>query len=105
MAGGFFNEVYEAVKAIPYGKVATYGDIAKLAGRPGFAKQVGWALHSNPDPKTIPCHKVVDRFGNLAPAFAFGGKERQKLLLEKDGVAVSDEFTVDLKIYRISLFK
>lgn len=67
----FFQEVYRIIKRIPYGKVATYGQIAMLAGNSRMARQVGWALHKNPDPENIPCHRVVNRSGGLTPAFAF----------------------------------
>jgi methylated-DNA-protein-cysteine methyltransferase-like protein len=82
----FFEKVYEVVKQIPYGKVLTYGDIAKIIGSPKASRQVGWALHSNPDPEHIPCYRVVDRFGRVSKAFAFGGENRQRQLLEQEGV-------------------
>ncbi|MBQ9480918.1 MAG: MGMT family protein, partial [Clostridia bacterium] len=62
---------------------------------------VGNALHANPEPGVIPCHRVVNRNGCLAPAFAFGGREIQKQLLESEGVEVSDDFTVDMEKYCI----
>ncbi|RBQ00139.1 MGMT family protein [Bifidobacterium xylocopae] len=82
----FFEQVYEVVKRIPYGAVATYGQVAALAGRPRSARYVGYALHSNPAPGVVPCHRVVFRDGSLAPGFAFGGPERQRALLESEGV-------------------
>lgn len=94
----FFERVYEAVKKIPEGRVATYGQIACMAGSPRAARQVGYALHVNPQPFVIPCHRVVNRFGRLAPAFAFGGEEVQAALLEAEGVCVADGF-VDLEKY------
>ena len=88
MEKGLFNQrVYEVVRRIPKGKVATYGQVAALAGAPRNARFVGYALHSNPEPDVIPCHRVVFRDGSLAPGFAFGGPERQRLLLEEEGVA------------------
>ena len=95
----FYDVVYEQVKKIPKGKVATYGQIAFLCGSPRASRAVGYALHFNPDPYSIPCSRVVNRFGGLAPAFAFGGREVQKALLENDGVFVRDDFTVDLEKY------
>lgn len=95
----FFDRVYNAVKRIPKGKVATYGMIAAMSGNPRAARVVGTALHRNPEPGVIPCHRVVNRFGGLAPEFAFGGKEVQRQLLENEGVAVSDDFTVALSVY------
>lgn len=69
----FFEQVYEIVKQIPKGSVATYGQIAFLMGRPHAAKFVGFALHTNPQPLVVPCHRVVNRQGYLAKAFVFGG--------------------------------
>ena len=96
-----FQAIYEAVKSIPRGKVATYGQIAAMVGHPRAARLVGNALHANPEPGVIPCHRVVNRKGCLAPAFAFGGREIQKQLLESEGVEVSDDFTVDMEKYCI----
>ena len=69
-----FEKIYEVVKSIPEGKVATYGQVALLAGNPRWARVVGYALHVNPEPGTIPCHRVVNREGKVAPGFAFGGE-------------------------------
>ena len=96
----FFEEVYQVVKAIPEGKVATYGQIARLLGSPRSSRAVGYALHVNPTPIVIPCHRVVNRFGGLAPAFAFGGREVQADLLAKEGVEVDENFVVDLAKYQ-----
>ncbi len=82
----FFENVYEIVKKIPYGMVMTYGDIAEILGNRRMARQVGWALHVNPSPNTIPCYRVVNRFGEVSSAFAFGGANVQKQLLEEEGV-------------------
>lgn len=95
----FFENVYEAVQLIPRGKVATYGQIARMIGAPRSSRAVGYALHANPRPGVIPCHRVVNREGRLAPAFAFGGPEIQAQLLESEGVEVSEDFTVDLGKY------
>lgn len=87
MEKGLFSSVFMRwCGAIPKGKVATYGQVAALAGAPRNARFVGYALHSNPEPGVIPCHRVVFRDGSLAPGFAFGGSERQRLLLEEEGV-------------------
>ncbi len=94
-----FELIYEQVKKIPRGKVATYGQIAMLAGNPRWARAVGYALHANPDPESIPCYRVLNRFGGLAPAFAFGGAEKQAELLRADGIEVRDDGTVDLETY------
>ena len=95
----FFGQVYEYVKRVPRGKVVTYGQVAAALGAPRSARQVGWALHVNPEPGVIPCHRVVNREGRLAPAFAFGGEEVQASLLETEGVCVR-EGCVDLQIYQ-----
>ena len=71
----YYDTVYEIVKRIPRGKVATYGQIAAISGSPKASRAVGYALHFNPTPGVIPCHRVVNRNGGLAPAFAFGGIE------------------------------
>ena len=94
---GFFQRVYETVKTIPRGKVATYGQIARLCGNPRMSRQVGWALHVNPGPYVTPCHRVVNRNGRLAPAFAFGGQDVQKKLLTDEGVSFVDEYVVDME--------
>ena len=93
-----FDDVYKVVRLIPKGKVATYGQIAALCGEPRASRVVGYALHVNPEPYVIPCHRVVDRFGNLAPAFAFGGREAQSSLLAAEGVEVDGDFSVDLSV-------
>ena len=81
-----YERIYAVVQQIPRGCVATYGLVALLAGNPRWARVVGYALHANPAPGVIPCHRVVSRFGGLAPGFAFGGQERQRSLLEAEGV-------------------
>lgn len=95
-----FSRIYEVVRQIPFGKVATYGDIALLAGNPRLARVVGYALHVNPDPEHIRCYRVVNRFGEVSPAFAFGGSNAQIELLRAEGIEVSDDGRVDLKKYR-----
>lgn len=85
-----FELIYEVVKQIPKGKVATYGQVARLAGNRHWARVVGYALHANPDPSSIPCHRVVNRLGEPSSAFAFGGKNRQIDLLKAEGVTFSD---------------
>jgi len=96
------KRIYEAVKRIPSGQVATYGQIAELAGDRKMARAVGNALHKNPDPDNIPCFRVVNAKGELAGGFAFGGMEVQAKLLEEDGVKVVDG-RVDLSRYGIDV--
>ena len=95
------KRIYEAVQKIPKGTVATYGQIAELAGDKKMARAVGNALHKNPDPEKIPCYRVVNAKGELAGAFAFGGEGAQAKRLEEDGVEVIDG-KVDLSKYGIS---
>jgi len=94
------KRIYEAVKKIPRGHVATYGQIAELAGDKKMARAVGNALHHNPDPDTIPCYRVVNAKGELSGAFAFGGMRSQESLLRADGIEVVDG-RVDLTKYGI----
>jgi len=95
------KKIYEAVKQIPKGCVATYGQVAEMAGNPRMSRAVGNALHKNPDPEHIPCYRVVNFRGELSGAFAFGGKDVQKKLLEADGIEVVNG-TVDLKKYGLA---
>ena len=94
-----FEIIYNIVKQIPKGKVATYGQVASLAGNRRWSRVVGYALHVNPDPKNIPCHRVVNRLGEVSKAFAFGGESRQIALLEAEGVEAKNG-RVDLEKYR-----
>lgn len=92
------KRIYEAVKKIPKGHVATYGQIAEMTGNPRMSRAVGNALHKNPDPLHIPCFRVVNSKGELAGAFAFGGGKAQAELLREDGVEVVNG-KVDLEKY------
>jgi len=101
LAGGknSYEKIYEVVKSIPEGKVATYGQVARLAGNPKWSRVVGYALHVNPEPGVIPCHRVVNSKGEPSSAFAFGGENRQIELLEKEGVTFTDGH-VDMERFR-----
>ena len=92
------KRIYEAVKRIPKGRVATYGQVAAMAGNERMSRAVGNALHKNPTPGIVPCHRVVDAKGRLAGGFAFGGMEAQAALLADEGVEVKDG-KVDLGKY------
>ena len=98
------KRIYEAVKKIPYGHVATYGQVAELAGDRKMARAVGNALHKNPDPDGIPCFRVVNSKGELAGEIAFGGAWEQGKLLEAEGVEVVNG-KVDLSKYQWSVGK
>ena len=95
----FHSDVYAIVRQIHAGKVATYGQIARLVGRPGAARAVGNALHANPDGSGTPCYKVVNARGELSGAYAFGGLREQQCLLEQDGVEVVN-YRVDLSRFQ-----
>lgn len=90
-----YEKVYELVRAIPKGKVTTYGAIGKRLNM--SPRVVGHALHLNPDSVKTPCHRVVDRNGRVAPGFAFSGPGIQKKLLEKEGVKFRDETHVEME--------
>ena len=96
-----FEKIYEVVRSIPEGKVATYGQVALLAGNPRWARVVGYALHVNPYPGIIPCHRVVNREGRVAPGFAFGGEGVQRQLLEAEGIVFEPDGRIDLEKYSI----
>lgn len=96
----FFERVYKAVMKIPTGKVATYNQVAAALGTKD-ARKVGWALHANRDEK-VPCHRVVNKDGRLAPNFAFDGAKEQRRRLQVEGVGFVDEMHVDLSKYGIS---
>jgi len=92
----FFKKVYLIVQKIPVGKVVTYGQIAEALGTRD-ARRVGHALHANKD-QEVPCHRVVDKEGRLAPNFAFHGAQEQARRLEAEGVEVTIN-RIDLKKY------
>lgn len=94
------KRIYEAVKRIPKGRVATYAQVAAMAGNSKMCRAVGNALHKNPDPVGTPCYRVVNARGELAGEYAFGGSWAQKELLEADGIEVVDG-RVDLEKYGI----
>lgn len=94
-----FEKIYMVVKNIPKGKVATYGQVARLAGNSRWARVVGYALHANPDPENIPCHRVVTREGKVSGAFVFGGAEIQRERLENEGIVFEKDGRVDLEKY------
>ena len=96
-----FERIYEAVKLIPEGSVATYGQVAEAVGGRHLSRVVGYALHANPSPGVIPCHRVVMRDGAVSSAFAFGGANRQVELLRAEGVGFRDDTHVDMEKYRV----
>jgi O-6-methylguanine DNA methyltransferase len=94
------QKLYELLRSIPYGRVATYGGLAVLLGNRKWARAVGNALHDNPDGETYPCYKVVNSRGDLSRAYAFGGIAEQKRRLEAEGIVVTDN-RVDLMQYGV----
>ena len=96
-----FEKVYEAVKLIPEGSVATYGQVARAVGNSRLSRVVGYALHVNPYPGEIPCHRVVKQDGEVSEAFAFGGANRQVELLQAEGVGFLDDTHVDMARFRV----
>lgn len=96
----FTKRIYETVKSVPLGCVASYGQIAALAGNNRGARGVGFALHHNPEPGVIPCHRIVFADGSLAAGFAFGGADAQRRLLEAEGVEFLSDGRVDMDACR-----
>ncbi len=99
MEHSVFEKIYAVVRAIPPGRVTTYGTVATLAGNPRWARVVGYALHANPQPGVIPCHRVVNRHGQVATGFAFGGGTVQRELLESEGICFESDGHIDLARY------
>jgi methylated-DNA-protein-cysteine methyltransferase related protein len=97
-----YSRIYKTVKRIPRGRVATYGQIATLAGLDGHARQVGYALHSLPDRSDVPWHRVINAKGEISPRSAGDSHELQRMLLEEEGIVFSMDGRVDLKRYRWS---
>jgi methylated-DNA-protein-cysteine methyltransferase-like protein len=95
----FFSSVYEKVKKIPKGKVASYGQVAASLGKPKMSRQVGWALHVNPHFGEVPCHRIVTKDGRVAKSFAFGGNDVQKNMLENEGVKFDDNARVKKEFF------
>ena|SRR5579872_5164124 len=91
-----FQRIYDVVRKIPKGKVMTYGQVAHIANV-ATPRVVGFALHVNSDPENIPCHRVVFADGKLTPGYAFGGEDKQREKLQKEGVVFSKD-KVDLEV-------
>ena len=96
MSGSVFTVFYSIVRLVPAGKVATYGQVARLAGMPRCARTVGYAMAGCTDP-TVPCHRVVDRFGGTKSCFDTHAPGTQRALLEAEGVVFTPEGRADLK--------
>lgn len=96
----FRERVWAFVRSVPRGKVVTYGQVAAMIGVPFAARAVGSVLHYTPSSAEVPCQRVVNRYGRLAPIYGWGGSEQQKRELEDDGVHVRADLTVDLQVYQ-----
>lgn len=94
---GFFEEVYELVSQIPSGKVATYGQIAAQLGQSRNARVVGWAMKAAPEGLKLPCHRVVNKLGELAPSYAFGDKIVQSTILKSEGITFLSDGKINMK--------
>ena len=95
MSGPVFSAFCDIVRQIPAGKVATYGQVARLAGMPRCARTVGYAMAGCTD-TSVPCHRVVDRFGGTKACFDTFAPGTQRVMLEAEGVLFRPDGTVDL---------
>ena len=93
----FFKRVYDIVSQIPEGQVATYGQIALIAGNPNASRIVGYAMSRAPSNQGLPCHRVVNREGRMAPDHVFGGQKLQRSILEKEGITFMANGCIDMK--------
>ena len=97
MERSFFERAWDVVRQIPEGRVASYGQVARLMGAPRCARQVGYAMHGSPGVAAgVPCHRVVFADGSLTPGFAFGGPDEQRRMLEAEGVRFLPDGKVDM---------
>ena len=99
MSKEFFDQVYDVVKRIPYGKVTTYGAIAKYLGSAKSARTVGWAMNNSHQFNNIPAHRVVNRIGLLTGKHHFSGSNLMKQLLENEGLTIENDKIIDFKKY------
>lgn len=93
----FFERVYDIVAKIPEGQVATYGQIALMLGNPYASRIVGYAMNKAPSERNLPCHRVVNREGRMAPGGIFGGQEVQRLRLEKEGITFLENGCINME--------
>jgi methylated-DNA-protein-cysteine methyltransferase-like protein len=94
---GFFNEVYKIVSRIPEGSVMTYGMIADMLGRPRASRIVGYAMNGAPADQNLPCHRVVNKEGRMCPGDIFGGEDKQRRMLESEGVTFLENGCIDME--------
>lgn len=94
------ERIYDVVRRIPKGRVATYGQVAILAGLRGHARQVGYAMAALPNESDVPWHRVINAKGCCSPRATPGGDERQRRLLERERIRFDDSGRVSLSKYR-----
>jgi len=94
---GFFEKVYQVVRQIPYGKVTSYGAIARFIGSPQSARMVGWAMNNAHTKADVPAHRVVNRNGLLTGKHHFPGTQTMQRMLESEGVKVQDDQVLNFK--------
>lgn len=94
--GRFVEAVHAAVAKVPFGKVATYGQIAEMAGQPTAAQEVGYVMSRVSPGLGLPCHRIVNKLGTLSPEVAFGGQDRQRALLEAEGVTFGETGRINM---------
>ncbi|WP_081210584.1 MGMT family protein [Salegentibacter sediminis] len=95
----FFDKVYETVRQIPFGRVTSYGAIARAIGSPQSARMVGWAMNASHNLENVPAHRVVNRKGLLSGKHHFGDSNAMQNLLEAEGLSVSENKVVDFEKY------
>jgi len=96
----FIQTVHEIVATVPAGKVATYGQIAEMAGIPGAAQEVGHIMSRVRADQNLPCHRIVNKAGTMTPNYAFGGADKQREMLEKEGVRFKSNGRIDMENYQ-----
>ncbi len=94
---GFFSKVYDIVAKIPRGKVTTYGQIALWLGEPRSARVVGWAMRAAPKHLNLPCHRVVNKRGEMSPKCLFGSAEIRRSMLISEGISFKDDGCIDME--------
>lgn len=97
----FFDKVYRVVAMVPEGSVITYGMIADMIGNPRASRVVGYAMNAAPSELKLPCHRVVNKAGRMAPGGIFGGEELQRKMLEAEGVSFKEDGCIDMKKHLI----
>ena len=95
---GLHQRLLQVVEQVPPGLVVTYGQVARMAGRPGAARMVGWALHALPEAAATPWHRVINARGSISPREP-GSAETQRVLLEEEGVSFDESGRIDLERY------